>query len=71
MDTLLGSCLKKEAIAETFINLTVSRLPSCLVHDGDGGVQPGAAVLIPGEAAGNSLRSLLLPDMLRCVSSLD
>lgn len=26
MGKLLGSCLKEEAIAETFINLTVSRL---------------------------------------------
>lgn len=51
---LLGSYSKEEAIAETFINLTVSRLPSCLICSGDEGVQPGAAVLIPGEMSGSS-----------------
>lgn len=54
MGKLSGSYLKEEAIAETFINLTVSRLPSCLILSGDKGVQPGAAVLIPGEVAGSS-----------------
>ena len=51
---LLGSYSKEEASTETFINLTVSILPSCLILSGDKGVQPGAAVLIPGEMAGSS-----------------
>lgn len=54
MGKLSSSYLKEEAIAETFINLTVSRLPSCLILSGDKGVQPGAAVLVPGEVAGSS-----------------
>lgn len=54
LGTLLSSYSKEEAIAETFINLTVSRLPSYLILSGDKGVQPGAAVLIPGELAGSS-----------------